>query len=123
MQRYDKKDQDVLVKLFSGEIYSFYRDFADIVQRSKEKPVVQMIRYDTVPVPNRIGAAKGKIISPDNLDEDNCMIEALFNILAKKSPSSKAGMYSLHIYAIIIVLNDDIMLHIITCYDLLALLL
>ncbi len=42
------------------------------------KPVVKMVRYNDAPVSKRIGVAKGKLKSPDDLDKDNEEIAAMF---------------------------------------------
>lgn len=42
------------------------------------KPVVKMTIYNDVPVSKRIGLAKGKLKSPDNLDQYNDEITELF---------------------------------------------
>ena len=42
------------------------------------KPVVKMVLYNDVPVSNRIGVAKGKLRSPEDLDQYNDEIAALF---------------------------------------------
>ena len=42
------------------------------------KPVVKMVSYNKVPVENRIGIAKGKLIYPDNIDEFNDEIAEIF---------------------------------------------
>lgn len=42
------------------------------------RPVVKMTLYNTKPVANRIGAAKGKLKSPEDLDRDNDLIAELF---------------------------------------------
>ena len=42
------------------------------------KPVVKMVVYRDVPVSKRIGIAKGKLKSPEDLDRDNGKISAMF---------------------------------------------
>ena len=42
------------------------------------KPVVKMVTYNDTPVSNRIGVAKGKLKSPDDLDQYNDEIAAMF---------------------------------------------
>ena len=42
------------------------------------KPVVKMVTYKEVPVSRRIGVAKGKLKSPEDLDKYNDEIAALF---------------------------------------------
>ena len=42
------------------------------------KPVVKMVIYNDAPVSKRIGAAKGKLKSPKDLDQDNEKISGLF---------------------------------------------
>ncbi len=42
------------------------------------KPVVKMVMYNDVPVSKRIGAARGKLKSPDDLDQYNDEIAAMF---------------------------------------------
>lgn len=42
------------------------------------KPVVKMTAYNDVPASKRIGAAKGKFNSPDDLDQYNDEIGLLF---------------------------------------------
>ena len=42
------------------------------------KPVVKLVTYNDVPVSKRIGVAKGKLESPDDLDKYNDEIAALF---------------------------------------------
>ncbi len=42
------------------------------------KPVVKMVIYNEEPVSKRIGVAKGKLKSPDDLDKHNDEIAALF---------------------------------------------
>lgn len=42
------------------------------------KPVVKMTLYNDVPVSKRIGVAKGKLKSPDDLDQYNDEIVQLF---------------------------------------------
>ena len=42
------------------------------------KPVVKMVIYNEEPVSKRIGVAKGKLKSPDDLDKHNDEIVALF---------------------------------------------
>ena len=42
------------------------------------KPVVKIVTYNDVPVSKRIGAAKGKLKSPDDLDKYNDEIAAMF---------------------------------------------
>ena len=42
------------------------------------KPVVKMEVYSDVPVSKRIGIAKGKLKSPENLDQFNDEIAAMF---------------------------------------------
>ena len=42
------------------------------------KPVVKMTSYTDTPVSNRIGVAKGKLKSPDDLDRYNDEIAQLF---------------------------------------------
>lgn len=42
------------------------------------KPVVKMTLYNDVPVSKRIGVAKGKLKSPDDLDRHNDEIAELF---------------------------------------------
>lgn len=42
------------------------------------KPVVKMVVYNDAPVTNRIGIAKGKLLSPADLDQDNDAIAAMF---------------------------------------------
>ena len=46
------------------------------------KPVVKMVMYDEVPVTKRIGVAKGKLKSPENLDQYNDEIAAMFGGLS-----------------------------------------
>jgi antitoxin (DNA-binding transcriptional repressor) of toxin-antitoxin stability system len=42
------------------------------------KPVVKMVLYNEAPVSKRIGVAKGKLKSPDDLDKYNDEIDAMF---------------------------------------------
>ena len=42
------------------------------------KPVVKMVIYNEEPVSKRIGVAKGKLKSPDDLDKHNDEIAELF---------------------------------------------
>ncbi len=42
------------------------------------KPVVKLVTYNDVPVSKRIGVAKGKLESPDDLDKYNDEIAAMF---------------------------------------------
>jgi prevent-host-death family protein len=42
------------------------------------KPIVKLVLYCDTPVKNRIGIAKGKLKSPDNLDKHNDEIAELF---------------------------------------------
>ena len=42
------------------------------------KPVVKMVLYHDVPVSKRIGVAKGKLKSPDDLDQYNDEIAGMF---------------------------------------------
>ena len=42
------------------------------------KPVVKMVVYNDVPVSKRIGVAKGRLQSPEDLDQDNAEIAAMF---------------------------------------------
>ncbi|MBR2256635.1 MAG: type II toxin-antitoxin system Phd/YefM family antitoxin [Blautia sp.] len=42
------------------------------------KPVVKLVAYNDVPVSKRIGIAKGKLKSPDDLDKYNDEIAAMF---------------------------------------------
>lgn len=42
------------------------------------KPVVKMVLYNDVPVSKRIGVAKGKLKSPDDLDQYNDEISGMF---------------------------------------------
>ena len=42
------------------------------------KPVVKIVMYNDVPVSKRIGVAKGKLKSPDDLDKYNDEIAAMF---------------------------------------------
>ncbi len=42
------------------------------------KPVVKMVLYKDVPAEKRIGVAKGKLKSPDDLDKYNGEIAAMF---------------------------------------------
>lgn len=42
------------------------------------KPVVKLVVYNDTPVSKRIGVAKGKIKSPENLDQHNDEILELF---------------------------------------------
>ena len=42
------------------------------------KPVVKMVIYNDVPVKKRIGVAKGRLKSPDDLDKYNDEIAAMF---------------------------------------------
>lgn len=42
------------------------------------KPVAKIVIYDETPVSNRIGIAKGKLNSPDDLDKYNPEIEEMF---------------------------------------------
>ena len=42
------------------------------------KPVVKMVLYNEAPVSKRIGVAKGKLKSPDDLDKYNDEIAAMF---------------------------------------------
>ena len=42
------------------------------------KPVVKMVPYNDVPVSKRIGVAKGKLKSPDDLDKYNAEIAEMF---------------------------------------------
>ena len=41
------------------------------------KPVVKMVLYNEAPVSKRIGVAKGKLKSPDDLDKYNDEIDAM----------------------------------------------
>ena len=42
------------------------------------KPVVKMVLYNDAPVSQRIGVAKGKLKSPDDLDKYNDEISGMF---------------------------------------------
>ncbi len=42
------------------------------------KPIAKLVLYTEAPTTKRIGIAKGKLKSPENLDEHNEEIEALF---------------------------------------------
>ena len=42
------------------------------------KPVVKMVLYNDAPVSKRIGVAKGKLKSPEDLDQYNDEIAAMF---------------------------------------------
>jgi len=42
------------------------------------KPVVKMVQYNDVPVSKRIGIAKGKLKSPEDLDKYNDEIAEMF---------------------------------------------
>ncbi len=42
------------------------------------KPVVKMVLYNDAPVSRRIGVAKGKLKSPEDLDQHNDEIAAMF---------------------------------------------
>ena len=42
------------------------------------KPVVKMVVYNDAPVSKRIGVAKGKLKSPEDLDQYNDEIAAMF---------------------------------------------
>ena len=42
------------------------------------KPVVKMVKYNDTPVSKRIGVAKGKLKSPDDLDKFNDEIAEMF---------------------------------------------
>ena len=42
------------------------------------KPVVKMVTYSDTPVSKRIGVAKGKLKSPEDLDQYNDEIAAMF---------------------------------------------
>ena len=42
------------------------------------KPVVKMVLYNDAPVSKRIGVAKGKLKSPEDLDQHNDEIAAMF---------------------------------------------
>lgn len=42
------------------------------------KPVVKMVKYNDVPVSKRIGIAKGKLKSPEDLDKYNDEIAEMF---------------------------------------------
>ena len=42
------------------------------------KPVVKMVMYNDAPVSKRIGIAKGKLKSPEDLDQYNDEIAAMF---------------------------------------------
>ena len=42
------------------------------------KPVAKMVKYKDVPVSKRIGAAKGKLKAPVDLDRDNDEIAVMF---------------------------------------------
>ena len=42
------------------------------------KPVVKMVVYNDVPTSKRIGVAKGKLKSPEDLDQYNDEIAAMF---------------------------------------------
>ena len=42
------------------------------------KPVVKMVLYNEAPVSKRIGVAKGKLKSPENLDQYNDEIGTMF---------------------------------------------
>ena len=42
------------------------------------KPVVKIVTYNEVPVSKRIGVAKGKLKSPDDLDKYNDEIAEMF---------------------------------------------
>lgn len=42
------------------------------------KPVVKMVQYNDVPVSKRIGVAKGKLKSPEDLDKYNDEIAEMF---------------------------------------------
>lgn len=41
-------------------------------------PIVKMVKYTDVPVSRRIGVAKGKLVSPADLDQHNGEIAGLF---------------------------------------------
>ena len=42
------------------------------------KPIVQLIMYNAAPVDKRIGIAKGKLTSPDDLDKHNEEVAEMF---------------------------------------------
>ena len=42
------------------------------------KPVVKMVKYSDTPISKRIGVAKGKLKSPENLDQYNDEIASMF---------------------------------------------
>ena len=42
------------------------------------KPVVKMVLYNDAPISKRIGVAKGKLKSPEDLDQHNDEIAAMF---------------------------------------------
>ena len=42
------------------------------------KPIVKMVMYNDAPVSKRIGVAKGKLKSPEDLDQYNDEIGAMF---------------------------------------------
>lgn len=42
------------------------------------KPIVKMVMYNDAPVSKRIGVAKGKLKSPEDLDQYNDEIAAMF---------------------------------------------
>lgn len=44
------------------------------------KPVVKMVRYNDAPVGRRLGAAKGRLKSPEDLDKCNDEIAEMFGI-------------------------------------------
>ena len=48
-----------------------------LIETGKE-PVVKMVIYNDAPVSKRIGAAKGKLKSPKDLDKDNEKISGFF---------------------------------------------
>ena len=50
----------------------------DIIIARYGKPVVKMVLYNDAPVSKRIGAAKGRLKSPKNLDKFNDEIAEMF---------------------------------------------
>ena len=49
-----------------------------LIETGKEERIVKMVLYNDVPVSKRIGVAKGKLKSPDDLDQYNDEIAGMF---------------------------------------------
>ena len=67
-----KKNLSNLVKLVET------RKEDHIIIARNGKPIAKIVRYNDSPVSKRIGIAKGKLKSPDDLDRHNEEISAIF---------------------------------------------